>query len=214
MHAEGEIAYSRVESLSWHQVWICVWTNPGVESFRAILNDPNANFSRGATWVAAALFIPAILGVRGNPDISAVFSSMLCTLILVPFFATVALAILAGIYRLVASLYGGHGSFDHLAYCIAAAAAPGMLLSTPISLLQLLLQVIEPGMLVVALLYGLSIARLLISLYQIGLIIFAISAVEGFGIGKAILTYFTPAVVVFALIFCYLLFTLSTFFRG
>lgn len=190
--------------MKWYQVWWHVWTHPGAEAFRTILRDPTANSSRGFVWIAVTSLITAVV-------YSLIYSSsryfgdsvffLLCYIILTPLFAIIGLAISAGIYRLIAGLFGGTGTWGELAYCFAAITAPASILAIPVAFLTPLMIDVDTTGFTLGPLCLIQLISLAVGIYSIVLFVSAIDGVENIGTGKAVLAYFIPVIVVIVLVF-------------
>jgi hypothetical protein len=161
-------------------------------------------------------------------DLGTEFSPLwisLCYVVVGPIIAVIGLAISAGIYHWIAQRFGGTGDWNRLVFCLACIQAPISLISTLIGGLAAPfypsfirdssfssgtgLPTFSPLICLFALV-GIG-----ISIYSIVLYIIAIRAVENIDTGKAILTFFSPVIVIFVLGFaCTCVLTLLTAGQG
>lgn len=210
------------EPRKWYEIWWDVWRHPGANTFRAILQEPNATLSRAFIWVGVAGLIAGLISALSSlisPLESETVSPYLyigCTTILIPIMAVIGLAISGGIYHLVARLFGGTGSWDKLAYCFATVTAPASIVSTIVSMFTVstatVLQTLISGQgsnlpssasaLTTPLTCVAGLIAFALGIYQIILMVHAIDGTENIGTGNAVLTYFIPVVVVIVLTVC------------
>jgi hypothetical protein len=183
-------------SLSWSEVWQRALLQPTVESYETLIRDPKANASRGYTWMAVcgviSYALSALLGLAlGAAQVDTVsvtqlagegVTTLLCGVPAAALGGIIGVAISAGISHLIARALGGTGTYDKLAYAVAAYQAPLMLISSVLS--------------AVPYLCFLSYA---LSAYAIVLNVIAVKAVHRFGWGQAIVS---SVIVLVALIAC------------
>jgi len=100
--------------------------------------------------------------------------------------STVVFAIFVGVVQLVAKMFGGQGTFDQLAYTIAAIVTPFYLVS---GLLALLGAIPYVGL-------CFALVALLAGLYVLALEVMAVKGVNQFGWGQAAGSVFLPVLVV------------------
>jgi hypothetical protein len=146
-----------------------------------------------AYWLIYQIFYPGAMiysNIRGS-------TYWLCLTIASPMIAVVGISISSAVYRWIASLLGGQGAWDKLVYCFSAVAAPFTLTTILLSALMLMLGSIIPGFTICG-----SLITLPISIYAIALNVMALDAVEGFGTGKALLTFFIPVIIIIMLGIC------------
>jgi tetratricopeptide (TPR) repeat protein len=187
----AETALPPGERLSWGQAWIRVLTQPSVETFEALLRDPQASAKRAYTWVFFGALIGNLLswcGVilvnRGNVDALNAASeywggSLLCAppqALMVGLGAILGLAIRAGITHWIACALGGTGKFSRLAYASAAYIAPLAILTGLVSGIPYVGFLVFP-----------------FALSEIVLNVIAVKAVHRFGWWKAIGASLLPA---------------------
>ena len=190
----------------WHEIWWQVCRHPGPTTFTLILQEADVSSERGFKWVALVslgVILAGILGTLVGPNSSMLgnlFGSiaiyLVCGILLAPVFAVIGLALTAGLYHLIAKLFGGAGEWSRLVYCFAAIQAPLFLVSTVLSLMNIFLQ--QAGWLSLCAL-PFSLALGFYSLYQY---ISAISAVENISMWKSAGTYFAPTIAVLIIFLC------------
>lgn len=189
----------------WYEIWLDVWTHPGVATFRSMLNDPMASSKRGFIWIAVTGLIAGLLGglisalMIKNSEFPV--STLMCSIVFYPIGAVIGTAISAGIYHLIAKLFKGNGNWSQLVYCFAAVQAPLFLFSAVIQgfvtpMVSLGGQTGNPFFLC------LSLLSIPIGIYTIVLYVNSIDAVENIGTGKSIATALAPAVVILILFVC------------
>ncbi len=134
----------------WYEIWWAILRHPGKETFQSILQESNANATRGFIWIAVVTLITSlVIGLASLPLIrtlprnssnlfvnSSIFIVILVLeVILAPFFAIAGMAIGAAIYHGIARLFGGVGQWGQLVFCLAAISAPFALLSAALNLI-------------------------------------------------------------------------------
>jgi hypothetical protein len=193
--------------LSWIETWIKALTQPKVEAYEQIANDPEASVARASLWIflsmLVAMFIGLPLSMAINPGMIDAFQQldlgsgdaagalaaaagvMLCMVPLAGVFAVLGLMLSTAIVQLVARLFGGEGSFSQLFYTFAAFTTP----ITPISVL-------------ISSIPFVNCLGIFISIYTIVLQVIAIKAVNRFGWGAAVGALLLPGLLVFAVMCC------------
>ncbi len=200
----------------WYQVWIKAVTKPNEQTFAEITDGPEATSKTAFIWIFIAgtvsgffqAILQAIYAATGTmPQLpipgleqympasggtgsvgSALFAiclSPVAGLLSVLFFA-----LFTAIVQWIAKMFGGTGTFDKLAYALAAIAVPFTLVSSVISLFTAIPYV---GGCFGIITFGLSI-------YLLVLQVMAVKGVNRFGWGPAIGALFIPSLVVF--LFC------------
>ncbi len=203
-------------SHAWYSLWWDVWTLPGRESFKTMLAEPNGGAIRSLVWMLVVGLITGLFtavlqssqinpaeaalpaGVRSAVKSFGVLGGFICT----PLMSMIGLYIGAGIYHLVARIFHGRGSLDQLAFCLAAVQGPLLLNNSLAGLPLLLLRGSSDNTLILLVYIFLVLWILAMSVYGLVLNIMAIQTAEGIGAGSAILTYFLPILVTFALSLC------------
>jgi len=145
-------------ALPWYQVWLKALTEPKVATYESLVTRPGVGLGKACLWVGLASVIAAVISVGLffglgslsylNPSIqqttdalgylsgAAVF--LACLVPLAGVFAIVGLLFSAGISHLLARALGGSGTYEQLAYAMAAYSAPGSLVSSAISFIPCL----------------------------------------------------------------------------
>lgn len=186
---------------TWFEIWTMVLTQPRVETFRAVLDDPSARPQRAYLWIfftaAVSVFVtmnillsdPTIAsqlflvepGLRESFQ-SSLFVTILCATPIAAVIVVVVLILFSMGVQFVADQIGPRsqtaGRSQYIAYALAAFTAPIAVLNTLLLLLPIL-----------------SIFGLVLLFYQIWLAILASRAVYGFDAGKAATTILVPGVV-------------------
>jgi len=188
------------EALPWYQVWIKALTEPRVASYESLVTRPGVGLGRACLWVGLAGLISVVISTAafvafgtldaafqqtgdGLGDLSGAGLFFAC---LAGLFAIPRLLVSAGISHVLARALGGTGTYDQLAYGMAAYSAPGSLVSSAISFIPCL------GILV----------ALPLSLYLIFLNILTIKAVHHLSWGRAVLSSVLWIALVLVLIAC------------
>lgn len=198
-------------SLSFFQTWVDALTKPREETYAAIAASPNAKAMTGYLWVFLTSIVSSIitLVVQGSTirnqlgqaglgeqqfggGFGGVALTVLCGTPLLAILTTVFFAIFVAIVQWIAKMFGGQGTNDQLAYTLAAISAPYALVS---SLLVLLSAIPFVGL-------CFSIIAALGGIYAIVLAVMAVKAVNRFGWGPALGSYFIPGLVVLILCCC------------
>lgn len=189
----------------WMSVWRDALTKPSDQTFARIAQSPNAKSTTAFLWIflgsllnffLASLVQGALmrqmmqnsdLGIEGFPAgaggglIAAICGAPIGAVISVAMFALV-----VGIVQFIAKMFGGHGTFDQLAYTIAAIVTPFYLVS---SILTLLAAIPAVG-------WCFGILGFLAGLYVLALEVMAVKGVNQFGWGQAIASLLLPVLAV------------------
>ena len=139
----------------WMSVWRDALTRPSDQTFARIAQSPNAKSTTAFLWIFLGslvnFFLASLvqgaamgqmmqnsdLGIEGIPTgaggglIAAICGAPIGAVISVVMFA-----IVVGIVQFIAKMFGGTGTFDQLAYSIAAIVTPFYLVSTVLTLLS------------------------------------------------------------------------------
>ncbi len=189
------------------QIWMNAITKPNEQTFADLAGSGNAKSTTAFLWIFVTslvqLFISSLIqgaymrqfmqqydlngqfaggSGLGSRLIGAVCGAPIAAVISVVFFAA-----FVGVVQLLAKMFGGHGTYDQLAYALAAIAAPFSLLS---SLLTLFAAIPFVG-----LCFG--IIGLLAGIYVLVLEVMAVKGVHQFGWGQAAGSLLLPFVVLF-----------------
>jgi hypothetical protein len=188
--------------------WISVWrdaiTKPNEQTYARIALAPNAKITTALLWVFLGSLVNFLLaslvqgqimrqmmqntdfGLEGFPPagggglITAICGAPIGALIQVVLFAAI-----VGVVQLIAKMFGGRGTFDQLAYAIAAIVTPFYLISAVLTLLSAIPYVF----------YCLGPLGLLLGLYVLVLEVMAVKGVNQFGWGQAIGSLLLPVLV-------------------
>ncbi len=207
----------------WHQIWLHVWGNPGVEAFYSILKEPDHSAGRGFTWIAVVSLISAVVLSFGTvsllqsaaPNIWGNFViTLICQVILTPLFAVIGVIISTGIYHLLSRLFGSTGTWSDLAFCMSSVYAPSSLIGGILTLPFLLFtNLFSPSGLSIFIIIVAGLISVVFGIYAIILNVNAIRAAEQIGTGQAIGTILAPIVIVVLLSCCLLLLLYPAFRR-
>jgi len=190
--------------------WISVWrdaiTKPGEQTYARIAQSPNAKTTTALLWVFLGSLVNFLLGslVQGaamrqmlqNSDFGvdgfpgAGGGGLVAAICGAPIAAVVSVALFAlitGVVQLLAKMFGGRGTFDQLAYAIAAIVTPSYLISGVLSLLSAIPYAV----------YCFGIVGFLLGLYALVLQVMAVKGVNQFGWGQAIGSFLLPVFVLF-----------------
>jgi hypothetical protein len=185
------------------QTWVNALTKPNEQTFADIAASPNAKSMNAFLWVFIGSLVNVFLvylvqnrwmgqymdqlgfdsGIRtgfGPTLVTAVCGAPIGALISVVFFA-----VFTGVIQWVAKMFGGTGTFDQLAYALAAITVPFSFLSGVLSLLGVIPYV---G-------FCFGIIGLVAGIYALVLQVMAVKGVNRFGWGQALGSYFLPGIV-------------------
>jgi hypothetical protein len=193
----------------WVSVWRAALTRPSEQTFSRIAQSPNAKSTTAFLWIFLGSLVNFFLaslvqgrlmsqmmqntdfgGMEGFPQ--AAGGGLVAAICGAPIGAVISVALFAvvvGIVQFIAKMFGGRGTFDQLAYAIAAIVAPFSLVSSVLTLLSAI-----PA---VGFCFGL--VGLLAGLYVLVLEVMAVKGVNQFGWGQAIGSLLIP---VFAIVCC------------
>lgn len=191
--------------LSWWETWVKALTQPKVEAYEQIANDPDASLLSASLWVflgtLVAMFISLPISFALNPQmieamqeikiggeggaLTVALIVMLCMTPLAGVLAVLGLMFSTAVIQLVARLFGGQGSFGQLYYTFAAFTGP----ITPISALISVIPLV-------------NCLGIFVSIYSLVLQVIAIKATNRFGWGAAVASLLIPGVVVLVVICC------------
>jgi len=190
---------------SFFQVWMNALTKPNEQTFVEIASSANAKSTTAFLWVFLASLVQFLVsslvqgaymnqvmrqfgssgqfgggGGLGSTLITAVCGAPIAAVISVVFFA-----IFVGVVQFVAKMFGGRGTFDQLAYVLAAITAPFSLVSSVLTLLSAIPYV--------GLCFG--IIALVAAIYVLVLEVMAVKAANQFGWGQAAGSLLLPFIV-------------------
>ncbi|HSL44451.1 MAG TPA: Yip1 family protein [Anaerolineales bacterium] len=191
--------------------WVTVWrdalTRPSDETFARIAQSPNAKLTTALLWVFLGslvnFFLVSLvqgrlmnqmmqnsdLGIEGFPQAGGGLMTAICGAPIGAVISTVLFALAVGIVQVIAKMFGGRGTYDQLAYAIAAIVTPFNLVSAGLTLLA--------AIPFVGACFG--ILGLFAGLYVLVLEIMAVKGVNQFGWGPAAASLLLP---VFAIACC------------
>ena len=190
---------------AWLSTWREAITRPSDETFARIASSPQAKSTTALLWIFLGslvnIFLTSLvqgavfrqmlqnsdLGVDqfgGGPGVTLI--TAICGAPVGAVISTVVFAIFVGVVQLVAKMFGGQGTFDQLAYTIAAIVTPFYLVS---GLLALLGAIPYVGL-------CFALVALLAGLYVLALEVMAVKGVNQFGWGQAAASLLLPFLVV------------------
>ncbi|MCL4270951.1 MAG: YIP1 family protein [Anaerolineales bacterium] len=218
MPSNTPVMESKPGPAGWVQTWITAVTKPNEQTFVDMTEQPNATSKTAFIWMfiagtisaifqtilqaiySATGYTPQIPGlekymptVGGDPTTMGI--SLITGLCLSPLgglLAVLFFAIGVAIVQWIAKLFGGVGTFEKLAYAMAAISVPFTLVS---SILALFSAIPFVGFCTGLLSFGLGI-------YGLVLQVMAVKGINRFGWGSAIGSVLIPGFVVFLLCFC------------
>jgi hypothetical protein len=127
---------------AWVSVWRDALTRPSDQTFARIAQSPNAKATTALLWVFLGSLVnfflaslvqgPLInqmmqnsdLGPQGFPNAAGGIMTAVCGAPIAAIIQVVLFAIVIGIVQLLARMFGGRGTFDQMAYAIAAIVTP------------------------------------------------------------------------------------------
>lgn len=185
------------------QTWMNALTKPNEQTFAEIAASPNAKASTAFLWVfvgsLVSFFLASLvqgalmsrylqqsgLGGQVKSGIGASLVSIVCGAPIAAAIGVVFFAILVGVVQFLAKAFGGRGTFDQLAYTLAAITVPFSLISGVLTLLSAIPFV------------GLcfTIVSFLAGIYVLVLEVMAVKGVNQFGWGQAVGSLLLPFVV-------------------
>lgn len=190
----------------WFSTWMKVVTQPNEQTFVNLANSSNAKATTAYLWVFigslvtfffASLVQGAMManilqsaGVEGDAISTGLGSGFLTALCGAPVAAVISVvmfAVVTAIVQWIAKMFGGRGTFDQLAYTLAAIYAPFSLVS---GLLTLLAAIPFVGL-------CFSVLGILLSLYMLVLQVMAVKGVNQFGWGQAAGSLLLPVFTIF-----------------
>ena len=190
----------------WFSVWRDALTRPSEQTFARIAQSPNAKSTTAFLWIflgslvnffLASLVQGAMmrqmmqnsdLGLEGIPAGGGLVAAI-CGAPIGAVISVVMFAIVVGIVQFIAKMFGGVGTFDQLAYSIAAIVTPFYVVSAVLTLLAA----------IPAVGWCFGILGLLAGLYVLVLEVMAVKGVNRFGWGQALASLLLP---VFAVACC------------
>ncbi len=188
----------------WFSVWRDAVTKPNEQTFANMAQSPNAKLTTAILWVFLGALISSFLTSlapnafftrmmqnynvdtsRLGGGVGAFLIRVICGAPIAAVIGVVFFLIIVGIIYLLAKVFGGRGTFDQLAYALAA-------IQTPISLVTGVLGLLA-AIPVISICFG--VLSLLLGLYAIVLNIMAVKGVNQFGWGQAAAAVLLPIIV-------------------
>jgi hypothetical protein len=192
----------------WFSVWRDAITRPSEQTFARIAQSPNAKLTTALLWVFLGSLVNLLLGSlvqgavmrqmmqnwdfggQGFPSAAGGgLATAICGAPIGALIQTVLFVAVTGIVQLLAKMFGGRGTFDQLAYALAAIVTPFYLIGGVLSLLSAIPFVV----------YCVGILGFALLVYVLVLEVMAVKGVNQFGWGQAIGSLLLP---VFAIICC------------
>ena len=188
----------------WFTVWRDALTRPSEQTFARIAQSPNAKLTTALLWVflgslvnffMASLVQGALmrqmmqnsdLGLEGFPAGGGGLITVICGAPIGAVVSVVLFVVVLGVVQLLAKMFGGRGTFDQLAYAIAAIVTPFYFVS---GLLTLLAAIPFAG-------FCFGIVGFLAALYVLVLEVMAVKGVNQFGWGQAIGSLLIPVIAI------------------
>lgn len=188
--------------------WVAVWrdaiTKPSDQTFARIVQSPNAKLTTALLWVFLGSLVNALFGslVQGpivrqimqNSGLSGSelpgmagrgLIAVLCGAPIGAVISVVLFVVVVGIVQLIAKMFGGRGTFEQLAYAIAAIVVPFTLINSLFTLLAAIPYVV----------YCAGIVSFLLLIYVVVLEVMAVKGVNQFGWGQAAASLLLPFLV-------------------
>ena len=184
----------------WFTVWREAITRPNEQTFARIAQSPNAKLSTALLWVFIGSLINAFLvslvqgrlmsqmmqnsdlGIEGFPQAGGGIVAVICGAPIAALIQVVLFALGVGIFQLIAKMFGGRGTFEQLAYALAAIVTPFYVVSALLTLLSVI-----PYL---GACFG--IIGFVAGLYVLVLEIMAVKGVNQFGWGPAVAAVLLP----------------------
>jgi hypothetical protein len=186
--------------------WVSVWREailrPSDTTFARIAQMPNAKSTTAFLWVFLGSLVGSLLALpaqgammsqmmrgmgleeQGFPSAGGGLLTAFCGAPVGAVVAVVVFAILVGVVQLLARMFGGRGTFDQLAYAIAAIITPFSVVSGVLSLLSAI------PVPFIGLCFGLL--GFAAGIYVLVLEVMAVKGVNQFGWGQAIGSLLLP----------------------
>ncbi len=184
-----------VQRFAWYQVWLSVLILPTENTFRLMLDDPDARPKRGYGWVFVASLVGYFLSIvmislrfeslikqmglstlglnEGQAVMGYTLIGMMCAAPIVAGLSVLGVIVAAAIYQFVAQFVDGKGTFEEMVYALAAVSSPLYLVSALIIILPMPVA---------------NVAGLVLSLYGMYLTLVALKAVNRFSWGSSCIT--------------------------
>jgi hypothetical protein len=196
--------------------WIDAFTKPREETYARIVAQPRANATNAFLWVFLASLLTSIVGavaslggqqmenlrrmlppelaqqLPAGADPSLGIGSIICGAPIGAVFAVIGFAIFTALVKWAASLFGGTGTFDKLAYAFSSITVPYSVIAAVLTLLGLI-----PFVGILTGLIGFA-----LGIYVIVLEVLAVKAVDRLDTGRAVGAVLLPGLVIFLLVCC------------
>ncbi len=187
----------------WFSVWMAAVTKPNEQTFVDMANSGNAKATTAYIWVfigsLVSFFLASLVqgaamrqimqqyGVDGQAGggIGTTLITAICGAPIAAVISVVVFAVVVAIVQFIAKMFGGKGTFDQLAYALAAISTPFVLISGVLTLLS--------AIPLVGLCF--SVVSLIAGLYVLVLQVIAVKAVNQFGWGQAAGSLLLPFIV-------------------
>jgi hypothetical protein len=184
----------------WFPVWIKAVTKPSEQTFAEITDHPDAVSKTAFIWIfIAGMLATIVMGILqaivmamgfsnqlGSGGVGTFAITMLCASPVAGLFSVLFFALGVAIIQWIAKLFGGVGTFDKMAYAMAAISVPFTLVSMVLSPFNAIPYL---GICVGAISAGLGI-------YALVLEIMAVKGVNKFGWGAAAGSVLLPVLVI------------------
>ena len=200
-------------ALPWYQVWLKALTEPRVASYESLVSRPGVSLGKACLWVGLVAVVAVLVSFgiifglgslsyldpslqQASDSLGYLTGSALFLVCLGPaagLFAIVGLLVSAGISHVLARALGGTGTYDQLAYAMAAYSAPGSLVSSAIAFIPCIGFVLSFPF----------------SLYLLFLNVLAIKAVHHLSWGRAVVSSTAFLALVLTLLACGVIFILA-----
>ncbi|MEP7136887.1 MAG: YIP1 family protein [Chloroflexota bacterium] len=187
----------------WFSVWMAAVTKPNEQTFANMANSGDAKATTAYIWVfissLVSFFFASLVqgaamkqimqqygnGQFGGGGIGTRFVTAICGAPIAAVISVVVFAVVVAIVQFLAKMFGGKGTFDQLAYALAAISTPFALISGVLTLLSAIPFV------------GLcfSVISIVAGLYVLVLEVIAVKGVNQFGWGQAAGSLLLPFVV-------------------
>ncbi len=185
----------------WFSVWRDAITKPSEQTFASIAQSPNAKLTTALLWVFLGSLVNAVLsslvqgvvfrrlmqnsafGENGFPRMAG--GGLIATICIGPIVSVILFAAVVGVVQLLAKMFGGRGTYDQLAYAIAAIVTPFYFIGSVLALLAAIPFVV----------YCSGLLGLLLFIYVVVLEVMAVKGVNQFGWGQAAASLLLPFVV-------------------
>lgn len=192
----------------WLSTWMDAVTKPNEQTYARIASSPNAKLSTAFLWVfigslvnffIATLVQGAVMGQMmqqfgiENVPVASLGSGILSAICGAPVGAVISVvffAMFAGIVQWVAKMFGGTGTFEQLAYVLAAITIPFSLISSVLTLFA--------AVPYVGACFGFL--GFIAGIYVLVLEVMAVKGVNQFGWGQAVGSLFLPGIILFCCI--------------